>query len=404
LRKIWRSFGLVLILVCLALTSACLGVQSQTVAQTANAATIYTQAAQTMLVQITETAGDDLAQKTQISETEQARIEMAVQTISGRLTSAVPASPTATLSPPPNPEIIPTYTPTPQPTPAPDNCDRVDFVGDYSTNNDTIFYPGEVFQKTWRFQNVGGCTWTPDYRLVMVSGDFQGGTSIALEEYVRPGQTIDLTFALVAPNQPGNYIGYWNFQNSAGQYFGLGPEGESPITLQALVIEGGAYVAYDFATNYCAAEWRSRAGILPCLGFDEETNGFVVLLDYPELENGPDTGPALWMHPYNSNNGWISGSYPAVVIRRGDRFKAKLGCLIDSPDCDITFQVEYELMNGAVQTLGQWRETYDGRVTAINQDLSYLAGQSVKFIFTVTVQNNQPDDANGVWVYPRIGQ
>jgi hypothetical protein len=402
LRKIWRSFGWIFILASLAVLSACLDGQTQNTAQTAGANAIYTQAAQTMLVQMSATAEGGLAQKTQAANTEQAQIDLAVQTISARLTSAAPASATAPLSPSPGPQFA--STPTPFPSPVPDNCDQVDFVGDYSNNNDTIFYPGEVFRKTWRFQNVGACTWTPDYRLVMVSGDFQGGTSVALQEYVRPGQTIDITFALIAPNQPGNYIGYWNLQNSAGQYFGLGPEGESPITLQAIVIEGGAYVSYDFASNYCAAEWRSRAGILPCQGFADEADGFIVRLDYPELENGPDNGPALWMHPYDSNNGWISGSYPAIVIQRGDHFKAKVGCLVDSPGCDVTLQVEYELINGVVQTLGQWRETYDGRVTAINTDLSYLAGQAVKFIFTVTVQNNQPDDANGVWVYPRISQ
>lgn len=403
--KIWRGFGLLIsYLICLAWLSACLEDQPKATNQTTDAATIYTQAAQTVVAGMTETISSDITQKTQIAQTEEARIDLAVQTLSARMTTEANTNPTATPTITPSAEMPPTNTPTPLPTSALANCNRVDFLGDVSTGNEVIFYPGEVFRKTWRLQNVGTCTWTPDYRLEMVSGDFQGGTSIALSDYVRPGQTIDLTFALVAPYQPGNYIGYWNLKNNQGQYFGLGPNGETPITLQAVVLEGGALVSYDFAANFCAAEWRSRAGILPCQGFDNEENGFVVFTEYPQLENGLDTGPALWMHPYNSYGGWISGAYPAIPIRRGDRFKAKVGCLVESPNCDVTLQVEYELMNGVVRTLGQWRETYDGQVTAINLDISPLAGEYVKFIFTVTAQNNQPEDANGVWVYPRIGQ
>lgn len=43
-----------------------------------------------------------------------------------------------------------------------------------------------------------------------------------------------------------------------------------------------------------------------------------------------------------------------------------------------------------------------GQVSFIDRDLSFLAGQPVRFIFTVSVQNNQPDNANAVWVRPRI--
>jgi hypothetical protein len=269
--------------------------------------------------------------------------------------------------------------------------------------SDSVYYPGEVFSKIWRLQNVGYCTWTTGYSLVMVNGDFRGGVSVSLPNYVRPGQTIDISLGLVAPYQPGNYIGYWNLRNSSGQYFGFGPLAQTPITVQALVVETGAGYSYDFSTNYCTAQWRTGAGVLSCSEIEDEERGLVILLDYPTLENGVQVGPGLWTHPNNKNDGWISGSYPPVLVRPGDHFRTKVGCLADSSGCDVIFQVEYEIMDGPVATLGQWHETFDGRITTINIDLSSLSGQYVKFIFTVTVQNNQPADANGVWLFPRLG-
>jgi hypothetical protein len=338
-------------------------------------------------------------QQAQATQTESVLLDLAVQTVAAKMTSV------ATELPPFSPTSTSTSTPTslPSPTPVPaNNCDRADFIGDLSTSADGYYYPGEVFRVVWRLQNVGSCTWTPYYQLVMVSGAFQGGVTAAMPEYIRPGQFVDFSLPLVAPLQPGSYMGYWNLKNAAGTYFGLGPDGETPLMLQATVLESGGAVSYDFADNYCLASWRSGAGMLPCLGGIDEERGLVVLMNYPVLESGVESVPGLWVHPNNSNTGWISGIYPPILVRPGDRFKTRIGCLNENPQCDVIFQVEYETVDGIVRQLGQWRQIYDGRITNINIDLSPLAGQVLKFIFTLTVQNNQPIDANGVWVYPRI--
>lgn len=392
-----------IIIVGIFLLPACLPDRSLPTSTSVDEAVIYTQAAQTIEARLTVEAQAAGARQTEGAQTEAAQVESAVQTVAAHLTQEIPA----TLPPAPAASPVPIYPPTatagPPPPPAA-NCDRADFLGELSPGSDKIFYPGEVFRVSWRFQNVGSCTWTPDYSLVMVSGDFRGGTSMMMPEYVRPGQTIDLNFPLVAPSLPGNYIGYWNFRNSAGGYFGVGPLGDAPLTLQAQVYPIQEGYSYDFATNYCGAEWRSGAGILSCLGTGNEQDGLVILMEYPTMENNAGIGPALWTHPNNSNNGWISGVYPPILIQRGDRFRTTLGCLADSPGCDIILQVEYENSSGAVQMLGQWREKFDGNVANVNIDLSPLAGQWIKFIFTLIVQNNQPGDANGVWSFPRISR
>ena len=392
-----------IILISMSLLPACLPEGPLPTNTQVDAAVFYTQAAETIEARLTADAQSAFEKQTQVAQTAAVQMELAVQTVTARTTQQGNADAAQGITPTSVPFYQPSATASPSPQPLA-NCDRADFLGDLTPTLDDVYYPGEVFRVSWRFQNVGTCTWTPDYRLEMVSGDFRGGTSMLLPDYVRPGQTIDLNFPLVAPSLPGNYIGYWNLKNSSGKYFGVGPNGEAPLTILAQVYEQQAGYSYDFATNYCGAEWRTGAGIISCLGVGNEEDGLVILMQYPILENNTGSGPALWTHPNNNNNGWISGIYPPILIQRGDRFRTTLGCLADSPGCDIILQVEYENGNGVVQMLGQWREIYDGNVTNVNIDLSPLAGQSLKFIFTLVVQNNQPLDANGVWVFPRIGR
>ncbi|MCE1254907.1 MAG: hypothetical protein LWX83_15340, partial [Anaerolineae bacterium] len=74
-----------------------------------------------------------------------------------------PTQPTATRTPP---TFVLTYvTATPSPSPVP--CNWVRFVSDVSVPDGSAFNPGQVFIKTWRLQNIGTCTWTSDYELVL---------------------------------------------------------------------------------------------------------------------------------------------------------------------------------------------------------------------------------------------
>lgn len=360
---------------------------------------LYTQAVQTAYGEITQTAQVASVQQTIAAQTEAALLNFAVQTLSAQQTaSAALASRTPTVLPP-------TDTPLPPPPTAttdPSTCNRADFLADLSPTHSLIYIPGEVFRKKWRFQNVGTCTWTPGYRFLMINGPFQGSIDVPMPGYVRPGQTVDVSVTLVAPRQPGSYTGYWNLSSSTGQLFGFGPLGEDPLTVQVIVQSATEIVPYNFARNYCSAQWRTGISILTCGSLIDEENGLVALLEFPVTERGPDTGPGMWTHPNNSNNGFITGVYPPVLVRRGDRLLTTVGCLADSPGCDVIFQIEYEIVGSQVNTLGRWRETSDGRLNSVNIDLSFLDGYLVRFIFTVMVQNNQPQDAQAVWLAPKI--
>jgi uncharacterized repeat protein (TIGR01451 family) len=57
---------------------------------------------------------------------------------------------------------------------------------------------------------------------------------------VAPGQTVDLSLNLTAPSIPGSYRGYWIFQNSTGQPFGIGSQGNEPWFVDIVVAGGTA--------------------------------------------------------------------------------------------------------------------------------------------------------------------
>lgn len=134
--------------------------------------------------------------------------------------TAIP--PTATPFPPTLTPVPPTNTPLPTMT-AVSYCDWVTFVKDVTVPDGMIFTSGETFIKTWRLQNRGTCTWTPDYTLVFVRGDSMGGTTtVRLPGYVSPGQTVDISITLTAPIQKGNYVSHWILRNQYGVLFGYG--------------------------------------------------------------------------------------------------------------------------------------------------------------------------------------
>lgn len=117
-------------------------------------------------------------------------------------------------------------------TPAPPNpacLDEAVFVGDISVPDGTLFRPGESFTKTWRVKNTGTCTWDAGYSLIYVSGDIMNGNFNNPVGTISPGDLADISIELVAPARGGEQFGYWEFQNAAGQPFGVGYNGGGPL-------------------------------------------------------------------------------------------------------------------------------------------------------------------------------
>lgn len=138
------------------------------------------------------------------------------------LTQSAP-SPTPTLYVIPSATPVPaTSTPLPTAT-AVTYCDWVTFVRDVAIPDGTEMSPGEIFTKTWRLQNRGTCTWTSDYYLVFTGGSSMGETTaVRLPGRVLPGEYVDVSVTLTAPNSLGRQTGYWMLRNPSGALFGYG--------------------------------------------------------------------------------------------------------------------------------------------------------------------------------------
>jgi hypothetical protein len=159
--------------------------------------------------------------------------------------------------------------------------------------------------------------------------------------------------------------------------------------------------SYDFAANYCLAEWRNESIRLNCPGTINDPDGFVALLEQPDLESRHEDELALWTRPSSASNGWIIGEYPVYKVKAGDRFIAEIGCQLDSPQCELVFYLDYRMSDGTVNNLDSWKEDYDNHSRLVVVDLSRLSGRSVNFI--LSVQNKgKTSDANAIWFVPHI--
>ena len=134
-------------------------------------------------------------------------------------------TPQATLMPLATQTPYPTYTPavtsTPKipPTATPKPCNQAAFVSETVPDN-TIISAGTAFAKSWRLKNIGTCTWNPNYKFVFFSGDQMSGPDyVKLDDYVAPGEKIDILVDLKAPTKAGTYTGYWKLQSSDGFKF-----------------------------------------------------------------------------------------------------------------------------------------------------------------------------------------
>lgn len=116
-------------------------------------------------------------------------------------------------------------------TPAPNNpaqtADSGSFVADVTIPDGTGAAPGIQFEKTWRIKNTGTTTWTQSYTLNWVDGDKMGAPdSIALTKDVRPGETVDISVTLTAPAKTGSYQTFFRLRNASGQFFRLDGSGD----------------------------------------------------------------------------------------------------------------------------------------------------------------------------------
>lgn len=164
-----------------------------------------------------------------------------VQTLQSGMLSPTPGSfvvlPTATggaglpspTLPVQTPILIPTVTTVPG---GASGCDNAAFISDVTIPDGTVVAPGQTFTKTWRVTNNGTCAWTATYQVIFLYGEGMSGKATAIGKTVKPGESADISVALIAPAATsGNLTGTWRLSNDKSQPFG---------TLLTVVIKSGA--------------------------------------------------------------------------------------------------------------------------------------------------------------------
>jgi len=253
-------------------------------------------------------------------------------------------------------------------------------------------------------KNSGTCTWTTNYRIVFVGGTQMGGQNlIPLSAPVAPGQTVDIAINFTAPLFVGEYRGDWQIRNERGEIFGTSAGANQPFWVDIQVRTPSVTgLVYDFVSNACSAQWFSGAGTLDCPGANRDRNGFILRQTSSRLEDGTTLPrPSLLTAPQNVFNGFIRGVYPSFKVQNGDRLQGIVNCENGATSCGVLFRIDYQLADGLIRDFWAFGEQYDRNYFEFNLDLSPLAGQDVRFVFTILSLGDASGD-RALWVEPRI--
>lgn len=149
----------------------------------------------------------------------------AIATFAMGLTQTAFAQPTATatltLEPTATNTFAPLVTSTSAAAPT-SSCYVGEFITDVTVPDGTVMAPGQAFDKIWRVKNIGTCPWLPTFTASYSYGSSQmNGVATPLGKTVNPGEQVDITVKMVAPNTAGDHNGAWFIRADNGQFFRL---------------------------------------------------------------------------------------------------------------------------------------------------------------------------------------
>ncbi len=213
-RNLWRVLSLLTLLI----LAAC--GPGETPAPTLDTTLIFTQAAETVAVQLTITAA------AQPSNTPLPTQVPATLTPAPTLDGSASAAPTQFLLN--TPSIFPSATLAllPQATATGALCNNSAYVADIGVKDGTVLKAGEAFAKGWLVQNTGTCEWTIGYYLVRTGGntDFNAAPYVirTSADVVSPGEIAEISMRMVAPKAPGKYEAFYQMYSNLDIPFGTG--------------------------------------------------------------------------------------------------------------------------------------------------------------------------------------
>ncbi len=107
-------------------------------------------------------------------------------------------------------------------------CNDGTFMGETAPFDKDVVGATKKYDKSWTILNTGTCSWDEGYSFTYLADQSDPelkGYSIVLkknatDEYTKPGHTQSFIVKLVAPDEPGEYKGYWKMKDDGGNFFG----------------------------------------------------------------------------------------------------------------------------------------------------------------------------------------
>lgn len=282
-------------------------------------------------------------------------------------------------------------------------------LGTLSMEEGSWVYASEQFHVTWRIRNIGETTWDDTYSLVFGGGEaFGQDLSIPLSIQASPGDIIDLTLVLTAPEMTGLYRSEWWLVAPDGTPFGVGYKEQEPLIVEVNVeynpVDLEDYQQLLFFTNYSTAEWRDQYGPAFCSATGNiDTHGFITRKHNVVFEGIiEENDPTLVMQPAQGEGGFIEGIFPPYHVTENNYFTTRVGCLDDNQLCDVTFKIFIKVI-GEEGTELYWENAkrFDGEWIKVHKPLLQYEGQDIIFIFRVENNGNSKGDVVG-WFAPMI--
>lgn len=217
---LWLALALIAILL-----SAC-GASNAATTPTLDGTLVYTQAAQTVAAQFTQTSAALTASAPTQTNTPEPTITMAPTFTPIATINFFTQQPGSTQQPPAG-VFTPTFSIIPGAgTPTVALCNDSAYVRDVGVVDGTKLKPGQAFDKGWHIINTGSCNWGIGYHLVHVGGNTNfGGDTFTIRfpsDVVLPGVIAEISLHLVAPNKPGKYEARYQMYSNQDIPFGTG--------------------------------------------------------------------------------------------------------------------------------------------------------------------------------------
>jgi hypothetical protein len=154
----------------------------------------------------------------------------------------------------------------------------------------TFYWPGESFTKTWTIRNAGDFEWTKDFTLDFVNGSrMSGASSTKLGRTVNPGETITLSVALTAPDDPGDYTARWQVSTEKGVEIGW---------ISVKITVGAPQAGPGFLTVDASFPFANTAVNLACPGTVNVTANITT--------NTAATLSCTWINSSQANGGQVT--------------------------------------------------------------------------------------------------